>query len=275
MPTLHALLVGIDRYQGKPKKLAGACSDASSMYNYLTTHLNIHAGFHLNAKPLYNHKARKQDVINAFSIFKQAKGEDVCLFYFAGHGSELEFPPDELSHLARATGKLETIICHDSRSNGGADLTDQEIAHLIGTTVKNIHFSGNGHFVAIMDCCHAGHGTRQEEDGELASRSVKSRYSQPVGAFYGYTGRGPYPVTGNHVQLAACSHRQDAHDPKYTPVLINELVRNGAARSYSQIHEVVKRKVHNDTINGLLQTPDIYAKPGRLAEYPFLGGAVG
>lgn len=272
MPTLHALLVGIDNYPGKAS-LRHANSDAHSVKDYLNSHLNRAAGFRLEPKILVNGQAKKKAVIAAFQHFQAAKGSDVCLFYFAGHGSELVEPPDKLEHLTKATGKFETIVCHDSRGNGGSDLTDQELAHLIGTTVKKIRFSGNGHFAVIMDCCHSGHGTRLESDGQLlASRSVESRHSQRVEDFYGYTGTGPYPVTGKHVQLAACRHRQDAWDGKYTPALLDELICNGATRTYSNIHEAVKSTVHH-LMKGH-QTPDFYANPSRLMQLPFLGGAV-
>lgn len=272
MPKLHALLVGIDHYQGEGS-LTQACNDVDLMHKYLRNHLNTDADFELNAIMLRNEQAKKEEVTKAFSHFNEVESEDVCLFYFAGHGGVLECPPHELEHLAKTTGKFETIICHDSRGPGGADLTDQEIAHLIGTTVRNVRFSGNGHFAVIMDCCHSGHGTRLELDGEsLNTRSVQSRNTQRIEDFYGYTGKGVYPIAGSHVQLAACQHGQRAWDGKYTNSLIDELVCNGALRTYAKIHTSVMNKV-NSAMRGH-QTPDFYAAPSQLREFPFLGGAV-
>lgn len=271
MPTLHAVIVGIDHYDGEVTNLCNAYSDAHNFLDYLKSHLN--PGFNLNPRFLPNREATKRAVVNAFGHFRGASGADVCLFYFAGHGSKLTDPPDELMHLAVNKKQLETIVCQDSRMPGGADLVDQEIAHLIGTTVNNIRFSGNGHFVAIMDCCHSGHGTRLEQEGEtLDCRAIGERYTQKIQDFHGYSGGRNYPTKGPHVQLAACGQGQKAYDGKYTPLLLRHLEANGANATYAQIQQAVSNKVSGDT--GSKQVPEIYSNPSNWGNLPFLGGAV-
>lgn len=270
MPTLYALIVGIDDYQGGPQKLSYACSDAQSIYNHLKS--NLAGGYSLDAKMLTNGQATKQSIINGFGHFGNASGSDVCLFYFAGHGSEILNPPAELEHLARNGGKFESVVCHDSRNTVGADLSDQEIAHLIGTSTKNA-FSGNGHFVVIMDCCHSGHGTRLEQDGEARlSRSIGDRHSQKILDFHGYSASRGYPQKGTHIQLAACGHRQEAWDGKYTPLLVRYLENHGAGASYARIQSAVCDSVSGST--GGKQIPEMYSSSGSLENLPFLGGAV-
>lgn len=270
MPILYALIIGIDDYRGGPKKLSYACSDAQKFYGHLKS--NIAGGYSLEARVLTNEQATKRSIINEFGHFRSASGSDVCLFYFAGHGSEILNPPTELEHLARNGGKFESVVCYDSRDTGGADLSDQEIAHLIGTSTRN-SFSGNGHFAVIMDCCHAGHGTRLEQEGEaLLSRSIENRYSQKLRDFHGYSGSGDYPRKGAHVQLAACGHREEAYDGKYTPLLLRHLETSGGGASYGRIQSVVCDSVSGST--GGKQIPEVYSSPGSLEDLPFLGGAV-
>lgn len=264
MKTIFAVLVAIDQYQGAPK-LRNAKKDMDAFHSFLVKHKG--SSTKLNVKPLRDSQATKSNIIRSFDHFKRAGSDDVCLFYFAGHGSVVTQPPEELSHLER---EFQSIVCYDSRGSGGFDLTDKELSYLIWNAVGNKHFSNNGHFIAIMDCCHAGDNTRDDEEAELV-RTVAPAMSKDVSNYYGYRNtRGSYPPRASHIQLAACDSHEKAGDGVFTGHLIAAL-SNGMMPYRNLTNELCNR------ISGRTnkpQNPQLNAYPGNLGSIEFLGGCL-
>ena len=111
-----------------------------------------------NAPPsvltLTNDQATREAVIDGLRThLSRARAGDIALFHFCGHGSQ-ERTAKELLHL-EPDGLDETLVCYDSRSVGGWDLADKDLAVLIR------ELADRGSRVAvILVLCHSGSGTR-------------------------------------------------------------------------------------------------------------------
>jgi uncharacterized caspase-like protein len=100
--------------------------------------------------------AKREAIIAGFRrLRQQARENDVVLFYFSGHGSQQQAPP-ELWHV-EPDRLNETLVCWDSRLEGSWDLADKELAGLLAEVAES-----KAHILVILDCCHTGSGTRGE-----------------------------------------------------------------------------------------------------------------
>lgn len=262
MPTLHALLVGIDNYDGRVQRLRRACDDVQIVHDFL----DDYSVYRTNIQVLENSKATRNGLINGFRMFHYADRGDVCLFYFAGHGSKVR-PPVELANLER---DFESIVCYDSRSAGGYDLTDKELAYLIWEGTR----FNRPHFVAITDCCHSGHNTREEvEEGEEVMRYISPNYTpKRADEYYGYRpGRGNYPPKSDHIHVSACSSAQKATDGLFTRYLLHVLKQG--CHSYLDILTATRSLMASKNIRH--QIPQLYTAISSRKDEKFLGGALG
>jgi hypothetical protein len=158
MPTLYALLVGINGYQVKP--LHGCINDVKSVEEYLRKFYAEGNSSGLEIKSLTDEtpeKPTRQNLINAFDFFSKAKDGDTCLFYYSGHGSYSTAPPE----FRQDSGRVQSFVCIDSRLPGGKDLMDKEMSYLI---FKTVAAKPKVKFIAITDCCHSGTIVRALED---------------------------------------------------------------------------------------------------------------
>ncbi len=86
MSTLHALLIGIEKYPHVPK-LNACVEDAGKMETYLRLHKPEH--YDLSIKKLVEDEATKEGICDAlFSHWGAAQAGDVALLYFSGHGCQ-------------------------------------------------------------------------------------------------------------------------------------------------------------------------------------------
>lgn len=259
MKNLHLLLVGINKYT-QVNQLHKAVEDTQDIQNWISSHYD-RSTYRLSPQVLLDEQATRQGIINAFEhMARKAQSGDVCLFYFSGHGSNVE-PPQELFHLSE--GNFESIICYDSRKTA-YDLTDKELSYLIWkvTHGKDLHFA------AIMDCCHSGDSTRSPDAVQI-NRTAATNYSaQPVSHYYGYTQfrGGNYPPRGSHILLSACQHNEEATDGVFTSKLI-AVLEGSNRRDYEGLMATVKTKIRG-------QRPSIYAANNGLRRLNFLNGAV-
>ncbi len=217
--TIHAVLVGIDRYPDPIPQLSGCVNDIEAFATYLRERVDKDNGVALRLKVLKNQQATRAAVIAALqSHFRRAKQGDVALFYFSGHGSQERAPEEfwkiEPDHLN------ETLVCHDSRMLGSWGLADKELAQLIG------EIAGRGpHVAVVLDCCHSGSGTRE---AEVVRRIETDSRPRPIESYIVATDQvlaaaaraaGPAPGTGwqlaakgRHVLFAACASDQEAKE---------------------------------------------------------------
>jgi Caspase domain len=162
--NIYALLVGINEYISPISALKGCVNDIESIKLYLEGRVATDKT-QLHILKLVNQEATYQAIVNGFrQHLCQADNDDVALFYYAGHGSQ-EKVPEAFRHL-EPDSLEETIVCYDSRLQGGKDLADKELAALIGEVAQK-----NPHITVIMDCCHSGSGTREIE-AETAVRQA-------------------------------------------------------------------------------------------------------
>ena len=151
--NLYALLVGIDEYPNLRDQLEGCVNDITAIAEYLKERYDKQ-GCKLHLRELKNQQATRQAIIDGFrQHLCRAESNDVVLFYYSGHGSQ-EQAPEEFWYL-EPDKLIETLVCYDSRSQGGWDLADKELAQLIAEVSKK-----NPHICIILDCCYSGSGTR-------------------------------------------------------------------------------------------------------------------
>lgn len=275
---IYALFVAIDEYPIPSHCLNGCVNDATALLNYLEDN---YACEELEIKTLFNEQATKQNIIQAFDHFKAAKDGDTCLFYYSGHGAQAPAPA-EFQHL-EADGKVETLVCYDSRIQGGFDLMDKELSFLIWEANLNKDI----HFAAVFDCCHSGTNTRSEK---IRARKVETHEAVPrLADFHGHERyittrdentqqvRAKVPV-GRHVQLAAARANQTAKELRigtqtrgaFTYNLVALLEQNNGQVSYRQLLTSLETKVANYVRE---QVPQIYAHTAADKNHYFLGQA--
>ena len=144
-PSKYALLIGIDEYEAVTD-LRGTVNDVELMQGILTSKFGVPEH---NIKLLTNENATRENIITAIQVhlIKQAQSGDVVILHYSGHGSQMKDEPggDEID------GYDETIVAHDSRTEGVFDISDDEINGLLTQLTqktKNVTF--------IMDSCHSG-----------------------------------------------------------------------------------------------------------------------
>ena len=132
----------------------------------------------------------RENIVKAFDHFKDAKAEagDYCLFYYSGHGSFMT-APDVFADY-EPSGELQTLVCLDSRQEGGRDLIDKELGYLIAKTLdgKVPEDGPKVHFLSIMDCCHSGSNTRGDEPDIVARMETKGDGLIDVNTLEGFRG---------------------------------------------------------------------------------------
>jgi hypothetical protein len=133
--NLYALLVGIDNYPYPVAQLQGCVNDITVITDYLSDRFNKQ-GYQLHILTLKDQQATRQAIIDSFrQHLGKAGNNDIVLFYYSGHGSQ-ELAPKEFWHI-EPDHLDETLVCYDSRSEGGWDLADKELAKLIAEVAEN------------------------------------------------------------------------------------------------------------------------------------------
>jgi Caspase domain len=220
--TLYAFLVGIDEYPAPIRSLSGCVNDVEAFAEYLRQRVDGAQGITLDLKMLRNTEATRDAVIGGFRqhLGNAAKG-DIALFYYAGHGAQEQAPPEfwplEPDRLN------ETLVCHDSRLDGGWDLADKELNKLINEVTAK-----DPHMVLILDSCHSGSATRDlaEQRTNVRLAQIDSRV-RPLSSFIvsveeAFRLAGPGAVAagngglaagmGRYVVLSACRDNQLAQE---------------------------------------------------------------
>jgi hypothetical protein len=290
--TIYALFTAIDAYPQPVRQLKGCVNDVTRLRDLLAARMT---GTEDRFVPLLlaDADATRQGLIDAWrSHLGQAGPGDVALFYYSGHGSYENAPPEFWDF--EPDKRNETLVCYDSRLPGGWDLADKELAHLIAEIAAN-----GPHFTVILDCCHAGSGTRDAEDVTLR-QEISDIRTRPIASYIvtpeqvaGMTNQGGGPsapatpwsaiASGRHVLLAACRPEQKAKET-YFPgpegvekrgafsfYLQDTLQQTGAALSYRDIFKRINALVQHRVQE---QHPQLEASDPADLEQPFLGGAI-
>lgn len=212
---LYALLVGINDYPERVGRLRGCVNDVKAWEEFLEQRVGDEGELELLA--LTDATATRAGIIAGFrSHLGRAGVGDTALFFFSGHGSQEPAPPP--FDAEEPDGQCETLLAWDSRRPGGWDLADKELAVLIAEVA-----AGGAHVVVILDSCHSGTATRDDEEEGLVRRARGREETRPVESFWfwqeeslppGLDAAGGWRVLprGPHVLLAACEDYQKAKE---------------------------------------------------------------
>ncbi|MCB0633246.1 MAG: caspase family protein, partial [Lewinella sp.] len=236
----------------------------------------------------------RNNIIQAFSHFKQADAdrEDICLLYYSGHGSFQTAP--QLFWNLKSGKQVESLVCMDSRTSGGRDLIDKELAYLLwdATHDKTSYEEGKPgiHTVLIYDCCHSGDNMR----GESVVRNrmeVPNPNRTPITDYKGYretVSRGNEVESEarflkalekwrstRYVHLAAARDTETAKETLlddrssgvFTYSLLKTLRSGGMHLSYQELLERVKVMVQNRVDE---QIPMLFATEQRDEQLTFM-----
>ncbi|PHI20211.1 hypothetical protein CEQ90_08455 [Lewinellaceae bacterium SD302] len=255
MPKLYALLVAVGQYADPRHNLKGCAADIETMDRLLERQAELN-GLEYSKKRLKDHEATRQNVIDGFDHFSSAGAEDHCVFYYSGHGS---FAPVPFSFFNDSSGRNESLVCHDSRTPGGRDLMDKELAYLAHRAMN----AGKPKFTSILDCCHSGNNFRSlHETGEeeIRDRQTSAAGSVPIEQYLGFDdylekdGK-KLPPHYPALHLAACRPDERAQERPidgvsqgvFTYCLSRELSQSGPGVS---VEELMRRvNIRANTVN--------------------------
>lgn len=289
MPRIiYALLIGIDSYPSQITPLKGCINDVIAVEEYLNARI-AEDDFQLRIRTLKNQEATRQAIIDGFRHhLGQAGSNDVILFYYSGHGSQEQAPP-ELWHLEPDLLN-ETLVCWDSRTEGSWDLVDKELAKLIAEVAAK-----NPHITVILDCCHSGSGTRDPLLETGIRRIPADKRPRPLNSFIvsladveqlANTTRSPVnnPTgwnlpKGRHILLAACRDSEEAKEyygngqsrGVFCFFLMEALKQASGSLTYRDLFKRTSALVKSRV---LAQSPQLEATDLKDLEQPFLGGAI-
>lgn len=287
--NVYALLVGIDNYAAPVTPLQGCINDVKAIEEYLKARVQTD-GWNLKLKVLKDEEATRQGIIDGFRHHLcQASSNDVVLFYYSGHGSQENAPPEFWEWQPEKVN--ETLVCYDSRSEGGWDLADKELAKLISEVAQN-----NPHITLILDCCHSGSGTRdpfqetavREFDADVRTRPLESFIFSPQEIRdIGFAERnlsnqqksGWNIPRGKHILFASCQNFQTAkeyrvdgeHRGAFCYFLTQTLQQTQGNLTYRDLFKRVDALVRSKVKQ---QSPQLEATDSQELDQLFLGGAL-
>jgi hypothetical protein len=220
----------------------------------------------------------------------QATQGDTALFWFSGHGSLAPVPPG--MERLEPTGKLQTMLCADSRHDGVPDLLDKELGVLIGeVSARGVHVA------VVLDCCHADGASREVPSDDAVAPglpSLRARWAPvlttppPIEALLAELtamrdagpDQGPSATRSSgadHVALAACHSNQvayevpwrDGHRGLFGLALLSQLERLGPEATYRELMIGARCFVENVSPR---QRPVLFPVAEDIVDQPFLGG---
>ncbi|GAA4951705.1 caspase family protein [Actinoplanes utahensis] len=270
MTTVYALFTGIDAYQAAPR-LGGCVNDVTAAQAYLESR----AGGALRPLALHDGKATRDAMIDGVRHhLGRARTGDTALFWYAGHGSQAPLPP-ELSHL-EPSGRMQTLICADSRLGDVPDLYDKELSVLLGRVAAT-----GCRVVTVLDCCHAAGAVR----GEIPEPAGRDRWAPPAAAAPRpellipelRSGWAALPDHSRLTGLAACRSDQRARERPlggrphgvFSWALLGALNQLGPAATYRELLAAARCQVENLVYE---QTPQLIGDDP--ADRVFLGGVL-
>ncbi|OKH41860.1 caspase [Calothrix sp. HK-06] len=281
--NIYALLVGIDNYTAPVSRLQGCINDVMAVEEYLETRVKTE-GWNLHLKILKDSEATRQGIIDGFrEHLCQANSNDVALFYYSGHGSQepapkefWEFQPEKLN---------ETLVCYDSRMEGGWDLADKELAKLIAQVAQK-----NPHITLILDCCHSGSGTRDPFQETAVREYTTDVRSRPLDSFIfspeeiqsirslNRQASGWNLPRGKHILFAACQNSETAKeykvDGKHRGAFCHFLTKTLSQTQGSLTYRDLFKRINALVRSKVKQSPQLEATDSNDLDQLFLGGAV-
>jgi hypothetical protein len=154
-PVRRALLIGVNDYvTDQFGDLNGAVNDVETMRGLLVSRFGFSPE---NVATLTDRQATREAILAAIrKVVSETGPKDTLYLHYSGHGSQA---PD--ADGDEGDGRDETIVPSDGRTEGIADITDDEIGALLAEVQAD-------NCVIVMDSCHSGTVTR----GALRTRTV-------------------------------------------------------------------------------------------------------
>jgi hypothetical protein len=268
---IYALLVGIDKYRSQSvRNLAGCKTDVADALAFLERRRG--EGTAVYAETLLDDQAPGTAIVDGFRRhLGRAGAGDTALFWFSGHGSD-EPVPAEFWRLETG-GRLQTLVCADSRVDGRPELLDKELALLLDGVAES-----GCHVVAVLDSCHSGGATR---GGDVAVRGTERAGRPPayrlLPDLVERYAAGPPPV--RHVLLAACQPEEKAGEDKigdairgrFSWALLRAMHRAGPETTYRELVTLARNEVERLSAT---QCPMVFPPGNGPADGRLLGGDV-
>ncbi len=131
-----ALAVGVSDYGGRTSNLPNTDTDARELFNSLRSAGLLHPASQL----LVNDEATTKNVANAFArAAAQAGPNDLFLFFYSGHGNQVDVPVS----AAELDGRAETIELYDDA------MTDAQLKPLFDSVRGRMS-------MVVLDSCFSG-----------------------------------------------------------------------------------------------------------------------
>ncbi|GAA4588338.1 hypothetical protein BJY16_008531 [Actinoplanes octamycinicus] len=273
MPDLYALLVGIDRYRSPDiPPLHGCANDVRAAAAQLT--IDAAPGCRVHTRLLLDDDATRAAVIAAIRAHLGRAGrDDTALLWFAGHGSAAPVP--DWAWFREPTGRLQTLVCADSRTPGVPDLWDKELSVLLDVVAERAR-----HVAVVLDSCHADGATRELLGQEPAARarSVPPAPDRGPDSLIEELLRRAGQPAPEHVALAACRSDEAARERTiggtvhgvFSWALLDALRRLGPDATYRELLAATQTAV--ELRSG--QVPQLRPAASPLADHEFLDGTV-
>ncbi len=279
---LKVFAVAIDEYPTCGHELYGCVNDCNALIAHLKNSYDSNQS-KLDIKTLHNKAATRENITNTFlDFYSDLKDGDIAIFYYSGHGSQMTAPDDIWCN--DGDGKLETIVCYDSRQENGLDLLDQEISYLIWKVTQNKKVNFN----LIMDCCHSGsinRGVDKHHNMAMPAERVRKVADAKKPTKHKFLGIESYTETDGklqapvrpHILLAACDEYEYAKERfiagrmrgVFTYSLITVLEKSNNRISLAALHNQIQIFVKNNTID---QHPKFKPVGQEHVNQLFLGG---
>ncbi len=144
----HALLIGINRYKNATlTSLPGTENDLKLAHEVLTKKFGFMPE---NIRELKNEDATRRGILDELhQLVKSAVPGDIVYIHYSGHGSQVK----DKNGDEKDDQKDETLVPHDGRTEGIADITDDELNSILSKLKTS-------HAVVVLDSCHSGTATR-------------------------------------------------------------------------------------------------------------------
>lgn len=273
-PRKLALLVGINKYPDAP--LQGCVTDVN-----LQQQLLIHR-FGFNPQDivmLTDEKATRQGILTAFEehLIKQAQPNDVVVYHFSGHGSQVRDPdaPDcDFSDCLNST-----FVPFDSSSASGLPGAGGSVPDIMGRSLFLLMSAlKTENVTVVLDSCHSGGGTR----GNFRVRARNSSSKQPLDTELAYqqkwlsslnlspdqlkrfrrlgVAKGVVIASAKRDQLAADASFNDFYAGAFTYLMTQYLWQQTSNQSFSIAVPSIARNTTRVSFTN--QEPLIEIKPG-------------
>lgn len=153
----YALLIGIDDYQGIANNLDGPVADARLIGQILVERYGF---LPANVVTITDREATREHVTEAFlRHLGQAGPEGVAVFYYSGHGMQMEENLALSGNMDPETDNVDEALVMWGADGRGGILLDDELGFLASRLRTD-------RVLMVMDACFSGTGTRGGAGGQ-------------------------------------------------------------------------------------------------------------